>query len=68
MMERPALASSVLSGPNRIVAPLDPPVPSDASKVPEACQASRTVIGHALAFGDMIAERISDLMACDCVR
>lgn len=52
-MDRPAFASSVLSGANRIVAP----------SVPAACHPSRIIIGQAFAFWLIVALRISDSSA-----
>ena len=63
MMLRPALAPSLFSGSNRIVAPLVPPVPSEASNVPAECHATRAAMGQALAFLLIRARRISLLMA-----
>ena len=36
---------SVISGSNRIVPPLEPPVLSDLSNVPDVCHATRIAIG-----------------------
>ena len=46
-----------------IVAPLEPPELSEASKVPAECQATRMAIGHALAFWVMSLFQISTLRA-----
>ena len=59
MMLRPALSGSSLSGANRMVAPLHPPVPSCLLYVPAACHAMRMAMGHAFAFWLMSADRIS---------
>merc|ERR1711934_479634 len=62
-MDRPAFASSVLSGANRIVAPSVPPDLSLTSNVPAACHPSRIIIGQAFAFWLIVAFRISDSSA-----
>ena len=55
----PAFAPSSRSGANRIVAPSEPPEPSFLSKVPDACHASRTAIGHEFALLVTIAPLIA---------
>ena len=62
-MPRPAFAPSSDSGAKRIVAPSEPPVLSALSYVPLACHASRTAIGHELAFWLMRHLRMEDLTA-----
>mmetsp|Transcript_5122 Transcript_5122/g.19269 ORF Transcript_5122/g.19269 Transcript_5122/m.19269 type:complete len:233 (+) Transcript_5122:742-1440(+) len=47
-MPRPAFAGSDRSGSNLIVPPSDPPDPSLASKVPDACHATRHAMGKAI--------------------
>ena len=47
-MPSPALAGSDFSGSNLMVPPSDPPLPSRASKVPDACHATRHAMGKAI--------------------
>mmetsp|Transcript_25770 Transcript_25770/g.41246 ORF Transcript_25770/g.41246 Transcript_25770/m.41246 type:complete len:215 (-) Transcript_25770:111-755(-) len=58
---RPALAGSLASGSKRMVPPSEPPLPSRASNVPEACHATRMAMGNAITLVLSRASRTSRL-------